>query len=109
MSLFWGFISFVEFRWFYSLLPDLDSLPCVCLDFGFLTVISFLTLQEVAGYQRAIIVSYINEISQSLEEMPESERDRPLHKPSVRLLVELLRQIMVKFLSKSIQLCFSIV
>lgn len=54
----------------------------------------FTFLQEVAGYQRAIIVAYILEISQSLEEMPESERDRPLHKPSVRLLVELLRQIM---------------
>ncbi|XP_062594804.1 uncharacterized protein LOC134256175 [Saccostrea cucullata] len=54
----------------------------------------FSFLQEVAGYQRAVIVAYITEISQSLEEMPESERDRPLHKPSVRLLVELLRQIM---------------
>ncbi|XP_048740394.1 uncharacterized protein LOC125654473 isoform X3 [Ostrea edulis] len=54
----------------------------------------FSFLQEVVGYQKAIIVAYINEISQSLEEMPESERDRPLHKPSVRLLVELLRQIM---------------
>lgn len=54
----------------------------------------FTFLQEVAGYQRAIIVAYILEISQNLEEMPESERDRPLHKPSVRLLVELLRQIM---------------
>ncbi|XP_062621800.1 uncharacterized protein LOC134283358 [Saccostrea cucullata] len=53
-----------------------------------------LLTQEVAGYQRAVIVAYITEISQSLEEMPESERDRPLHKPSVRLLVELLRQIM---------------
>lgn len=41
-------------------------------------------------------MAYILEISQSLEEMPESERDRPLHKPSVRLLVELLRQIMVR-------------
>ncbi|XP_061187267.1 uncharacterized protein LOC133195441 [Saccostrea echinata] len=54
----------------------------------------FSFLQEVAGYQRAVIVAYITEISQTLEEMPESERDRPLHKPSVRLLVELLRQIM---------------
>ena len=28
--------------------------------------------------------------------MPESDRNQPLHRPAVRLLVELLRQVMVR-------------
>ncbi|KAK3101788.1 hypothetical protein FSP39_006334 [Pinctada imbricata] len=54
----------------------------------------FSFLQEIASYQRSILEAYITEISQSLEEMPEAERSQPLHRPAVRLLVELLRQVM---------------
>ncbi|XP_033746655.1 uncharacterized protein LOC117331838 [Pecten maximus] len=54
----------------------------------------FRFLQEIASYQKGLLVAYLTETSEKLEEMPESERDRPMHRPAVKLLVELLRQIL---------------
>ncbi|OWF41539.1 uncharacterized protein LOC110462261 [Mizuhopecten yessoensis] len=54
----------------------------------------FRFLQEVAHYQKGLLMAYLTETSEKLEEMPESERDRPMHRPAVKLLVELLRQIL---------------
>ncbi|XP_069141786.1 uncharacterized protein [Argopecten irradians] len=54
----------------------------------------FRFLQEIAGYQKGLLMAYLTETSEKLEEMPESERDRPMHRPAVKLLVELLRQIL---------------
>ncbi|XP_060072775.1 uncharacterized protein LOC132552605 [Ylistrum balloti] len=54
----------------------------------------FKFLQEIANYQKGLLVAYLTETSEKLEEMPESERDRPMHRPAVKLLVELLRQIL---------------
>ncbi|XP_052061869.1 uncharacterized protein LOC127701936 [Mytilus californianus] len=54
----------------------------------------FRFLQEVAEYQRNVVLGYLNEVTSYLDEMPESERDRPIHAPSIKLLVEILRQIL---------------
>ncbi|CAG2240558.1 unnamed protein product [Mytilus edulis] len=54
----------------------------------------FRFLQEVAEYQRNVVLGYLNEVTSHLDEMPESERDRPIHAPAIKLLVEILRQIL---------------
>jgi hypothetical protein len=43
------------------------------------------------------VYDYLEEVTTYLDEMPESERDRPMHAPAIKLLVELLRQILVCF------------
>ncbi|CAC5389107.1 unnamed protein product [Mytilus coruscus] len=54
----------------------------------------FRFLQEVAEYQRNVVLGYLNEVTSYLDEMPESERDKPIHAPSIKLIVEILRQIL---------------
>ncbi|KAJ8301503.1 hypothetical protein KUTeg_020490 [Tegillarca granosa] len=54
----------------------------------------FKFLQNVAVHQRSLLLTYLTEMSKSYEEMPESERDRPVHSPAIRLLVEILRQFL---------------
>ena len=57
----------------------------------------FLCHQEIVEYQKHIVYDYLEEVTTYLDEMPESERDRPMHAPAIKLLVELLRQILVCF------------
>jgi hypothetical protein len=55
----------------------------------------FLCHQEIVEYQKHIVYGYLEEVTSHLDEIPESERDRSMHAPAIKLLVELLRQILV--------------